>query len=42
LKPIWETGTGEERGSLQKKEMDELKSLVAGLAEKFQKIQIDH
>jgi nitrilase len=36
LKPIWDMGAGEERGSVDKRELDELKSLMASLAEKFQ------
>jgi hypothetical protein len=36
LKPIWEMGAREERGPLERREMDELKTLVAGLAEKVQ------
>jgi nitrilase len=41
LKPIWDTDAEEERSSLQKKEVAELKSLIAGLAEKFQKGKIN-
>ena len=36
LKPIWEGGMGDERGLSEKRDLEEIKSLLAGLAEKIE------
>ena len=36
LKPIWDGGMAEERGLAERKDLEEIKSLLAGLSEKIQ------